>query len=86
MKIEAKIYKANRTINQVTIEKTTEGESFVGDLEWCLVQACKALDIPIPLWLDKNTKEFAKFRQTVFFEEQFIDKVPFNRYQIKLLK
>ena len=56
------------------------------DLEWCFVNLCKQLDIPMPLWLKKNTKEFARFRQTIFFEEQFTEKIEFNRFQINLLK
>lgn len=86
MKLEGKIFKANLNLGQLTIEKNKPGESFVKDLEWCFVKLCRELEIPIPLWLDKNTKEFARFRQTIFFAEHFTEKVSFDRFQIKLLK
>jgi hypothetical protein len=86
MKLEGKLFRANRMIGDTVVEKNPEGASFVKDLEWCFIEVCKNLDIPIPLWLGKNTTEFARFRQTIFFEEQFVDKVRFDRFQIKLLK
>ena len=40
----------------------------------------------VSLWLSKNTREFAQFHQTTFFEDQFSDnKVPFDRFMIRLI-
>lgn len=86
MKLEGKLFRANLAIAEKEVEKLDESESFVKDLEQCFVLLCRELDIPIPLWLSKNTTEFARFRQTIFFEEQFTEKVLFNRFQIRLLK
>ena len=86
MKLEGRVFKANLNLAERTVEKNEIGDSFVKDLEWCFVKLCRELDIPIPLWLDKNTSEFAKFRQTIFFAEHFTEKVNFDRFQIKLLK
>lgn len=86
MKLEGKIFRANLTIADKVVEQPDEPGLFVKQLETCLVTLCRELEIPIPLWLEKNTKEFARFHQTIFFEEQFLDKVGFNRFQIKLLK
>jgi hypothetical protein len=33
--------------------------------------------------MKKNTREFAAFRQTIFFKEQYTEKVRFDRFQIK---
>jgi hypothetical protein len=41
--------------------------------------------VPTPIWLEKNTREFARFHQTIFFEGQFTDRVPFDRLQIRWL-
>lgn len=86
MRLEGKIFRANLAIAEKTVEKAEKSESFVKDLEWCFVLLCRELDIPIPLWLNKNTIEFARFHQTIFFEEQFTEKILFNRFQIRLLK
>lgn len=52
-------------------------------LETCFISLCKELDIQVPMWLKKNTTEFASFRRTSFTEEQFIEKVNFQRLEIK---
>jgi len=86
MKLEGKLFRANLTIADIIIEQPDQPGPFVKQLETCLIKLCRELEIPTPLWLEKNTMEFARFHQTIFFEEQFIDKVNFNRFQIKMLK
>jgi hypothetical protein len=86
MKLEGTVFRANLTIADIVIEQPDSQGSFVKQLETCLIKLCRELEIPIPLWLDKNTKEFARFHQTIFFEEQFTEKVNFNRFQIRMIK
>ncbi|MDO5733595.1 MAG: hypothetical protein Q4P08_00400 [Eubacteriales bacterium] len=70
---------------QVRLDQKTD-EGLVPALERALRKLCTCLDLPLPLWLDKNTKEFARFRQTFFFAEQFTEEVKFSRFQIRLLE
>lgn len=60
------------------------GRSFRDSLESCLIALCGNLEIPAPLWFKKNTREFAIFRRTFFTREQFIEKVWFDKFEIKL--
>lgn len=85
MKLEGKLFKANLVVAIATVEKDKSDLSFVKQLEACLIDLCRQLDAPIPLWLDKNTKEFARFHQTLFFTEQFTESVLFDRMQIRWL-
>jgi len=62
-----------------------KGVRFSVELEHALVLLCRELDIPVPMWMAKNTHEFAAFHQTIFFSEQYTEKVRFDRFQIKLL-
>lgn len=86
IRLEGKIFKANLVLRNAVCEQEKTGNGFVKDLEKCFINLCRELAVPIPLWLEKNTKEFARFRQTLFFEEQFTDNINFERFQIKLLK
>ncbi len=86
LKLEGKVFRANLVIASAVVQQEEDSGAFVKDLENCLVRLCRDLQIPIPLWLSKNTNEFARFRQTIFFEEQFTEDVKFNRFQIRLLK
>jgi hypothetical protein len=55
-------------------------------LEKALVELCKQMDIPVPMWMKKNTKEFAAFGQTIFFREQYTENIRFDRFQIRVIE
>lgn len=83
MKLEGKVFRANLVLQESTYEQADTGGKFVPQLERCLVELCHQLEVPIPLWLEKNTHEFARFHQTIFFAEQFTEKIRFDRFQIR---
>lgn len=85
MRLEGKLFKANRMIAQAEVLSDGVEETFVKELEILLIRLCKRMEIPIPLWLSKNTHEFAAFHQTIFFAEQYTETVVFDRFQIRLL-
>jgi len=76
--LEGKIVK---NYNAVSEDETL---SFHGMLESCFLDLCKNLEIPIPIWMKKNTRELGMFRRTFFTPEQFIEKVWFDRFEIRL--
>jgi len=84
-RLEGKIFKANLMVATSIVTSDVDSGSFVRDLEQTLIGLCRSLDIPIPLWLSKNTHEFAAFHQTIFFAEQYTEPVKFDRFQIRLL-
>lgn len=82
MKLEGRVFTANLLLREATVEQPTIEGKFVPQLEQCLIELCHRLDVPIPLWLEKNTREFARFHQTMFSAEQFIEPIRFDRFQI----
>jgi hypothetical protein len=84
MKLEGRLFIANRMSEIKEVETPdNEGEAYSVRLERALVELCRQMDIPVPMWMKKNTREFAAFRQTIFFKEQYTEKVRFDRFQIK---
>ena len=86
MKLEGRIFRANLTVRELTVIQPETGDRFVRQLEKSLIELCHGLEIPIPLWLGKNTHEFARFHQTLFFADQFGETVTFDRFQIRWLE
>ena len=82
MKLEGRVFTANLLLSEATVEYPESGQRFVTQLEKCLVDLCHQLEVPLPLWLEKNTREFARFHQTIFFAEQFTEPIRFDRFQI----
>ena len=58
--------------------------TFQQKLTNCLIDICKKMDIQVPIWMNKNTKELAKFNKTFFTDEQFMEKVYFDRFEIEM--
>jgi hypothetical protein len=84
--LEGRLFVANRMteIKEVTTEDTDA--SYSKRLEKALIELCRQLDVPVPMWMKKNTKEFAAFGQTIFFREQHTDNVRFDRFQIRVIE
>lgn len=84
MTLTGNLYIENKRIREASITEDDEEYSFRDKLEKCLVGLCSELEIPVPLWLKKNTRELALFRKTFFSSDQFIDKVWFDKFEIRL--
>ena len=59
---------------------------FSAELSEAIIILCREMDIPVPMWMKKNTHEFAAFHQTIFFDEQYPEKVKFTSFQIKMIR
>ncbi len=64
--LNGKLYFEGKIVKEMNAEVTEEGLSFRDKLEKCLLDLCGELDIPVPLWLKKNTRELAVFRSNFF--------------------
>lgn len=84
MTLNGKLMVEGKIVRESTSEDNDGEHSFRDKLEYCLVELCSSLEIPVPLWLKKNTRELAVFRKTFFTSEQFMDKVWFDKFEISL--
>ena len=85
MRIEMTVYvQKHRRASDRSPRDLSQG--FSKQLEECLLSLCRALSVPIPLWLSKNTKEFASFHLTLFSPEQFDERVTFDRMVLRMLE
>jgi hypothetical protein len=50
-----------------------------------LLEACHELDLPEPLWLEKNEREWNEFGQTRFLPDAFFEFVRFDRLEIEYI-
>ncbi len=59
------------------------GMSTAKVLDLCLLNLCQDMAVPVPIWLEKNSRQFKRFGMTSFYPDQFADKVNFDFFQIK---
>ena len=50
-----------------------------------LLEACHELDLPEPVWLEKNQREWDEFGMTRFAPDAFFEQVPFQRMEIEYI-
>ncbi|MBR1796456.1 MAG: hypothetical protein IJ757_00350 [Clostridiales bacterium] len=86
MILEGRIFKGNRLLHIHEVKYENPKVSFSKELEEALIILCREMDIPVPMWMKKNTHEFAAFHQTIFFDEQYPEKVKFEKFQIKMTR
>ena len=55
------------------------------DFEEALDTACKKLDMPRPLILQKHLKDWEAFRQTRFLPEHFMEEFPYDRMEAEFI-
>ena len=56
------------------------------DVRETLGEICREFDIPAPIWLGKQEREFEKFRLTSFGPESFMEDVSFQKLEIEFLE
>ena len=74
-----KTVRRHRTDRQTTVPCARQ------DVQQALREACHTLDLPEPLWLDKNEREWEAFGMTRFLPDAFFETVPFERLEIEFI-
>ena len=74
-----------KTIRKHHIDLQTTVPCGRDDPREALREACHELDLPEPLWLDKNEREWETFGMTRFLQDAFFETVPFERLEIEFI-
>jgi hypothetical protein len=84
LKLYGRLVKHGKLIKEAWAEPQDSSGDFRNQLEECLILVCKELDIEVPLWLKKNSKEFGIYRKTSFDSNHFGEDIGFDRLEIVL--
>lgn len=84
MKLYGRLIKQGKLIKEAWAMPQNSSSDFREQLEECLILVCKELDIEVPIWLKKNTKDFRLYRKTSFNSDHFGEAIAFDRLEITL--
>lgn len=84
MRMIGRLIKGTVILDEKVYEISDDTGTYQDRLEKCLVEICSLLNIEVPMWLNKNTREFVRFRRTSFYKDQFFNPVLFERFEIKV--
>lgn len=64
----------------------TEEIEYQEQLKICIKELCYALDLQKPFWLPKNLEEYNRTKKTSFIQDNFIEEIKFDRFEIQVLE
>lgn len=84
MRIWVKLWKDNHMLEDTVIEDYRE-DTRTHKVFRSLEEACRQFDLGQPIWLDVNISEFKRHAKTRFYQDSFIESVPFDYMEFMVL-
>lgn len=85
IKLWGKIIKNNKLVEQEVSECYDDIE-YEAQLKKCIIEICYKFDIQKPYWLEKNLNEYNKIKKTSFTQDNFIEEIKFDRFEIEVIE
>lgn len=85
MRIWIKEFKDNRMLRDTVVENQDQ-DTRTHKIFQALDQACRLFDLSVPIWLDKNIKEFKKHSKTKFYQDNFIEQLDFDYLEFQVIE
>lgn len=82
----AKEFKDNRMTRDITISDTDLEKNRTRKVFDAVDEVCYAFDLSKPIWLDSNIEEFKRRDKTRFYQDNFIESVPFDFLEIHVIE
>lgn len=55
-------------------------------LKKCIKELCYEMDLQKPFWLPKNLEEYNRTKKTSFIQDNFVEEINFDRFEIQVLE
>lgn len=78
MRIWCKLIEKNRLLQDVVIEQYDTSKTRTQKVYASLEEACYAMNLEKPIWLDVNKREFIRHARTRFTQDNFIESIEFD--------
>ena len=85
IKLWGKLINNNKILSQHVVV-VNEAVDYEEELKNCLIELCYHFDIQKPYWLRKNLIEYNKIKKTSFTQDNFIEEIKFERFEIEVLE
>ena len=80
-----KIFKDNHMLRDTVIEDD-RNDTRTHKIFDSLDQICYDFDLGKPIWLDSNIQEFKRHNKTRFYQDSFIEEIPFDYLELQVLE
>ena len=80
-----KIFKDNHMLRDTVIEDD-RNDTRTHKIFDSLDQICYDFDLGKPIWLDSNSQEFKRHSKTRFYQDSFIEEIPFDYLELQVIE
>ena len=85
MRFWTKVFYENHLIKDTTCEDFgTDSRTF--KVFRALEESCRALDLPVPIWLKNNVKDFQRIARARFRQDSFIETIDFDYLEFQVIE
>ena len=86
MKMWGKIWKNNKLLQDIVIECQDDSLNRTRKVYQCLEEICYAFDLGKPIWLEQCKKEFILHSKVRFYQDSFIEQIPFDFLEMQVIE
>lgn len=80
-----KIFKDNHMLRDTVIEDD-RNDTRTHKIFDSLDQICYDFDLGKPIWLDSNIQKFKRHSKTRFYQDSFIEEIPFDYLELQVIE
>ena len=85
MRFWLKVFQENRLLRDTVVE--VPGElSRTAKVFQALEEGCRELDLPVPIWLKNNVRDFQRIARARFRQDSFIETVGFDYLEFQVIE
>lgn len=84
-RIWGKLIKDNRLLKDTTVCDDSDS-SRTQKVFHALDEICSEFDLGKPIWLDSNIREFQRHAKTRFYQDSFIEEIPFDYLEFHVIE
>ena len=85
MKFWARTFKDNRMTKDMVVTNT-ENDTRTHKVFAAIEKISYDFDIARPIWLDSNISDFKRFSKVRFYQDSFIEEIPFDYLEFSVLE
>lgn len=84
-RIWAKEWKSNHLLRDMVVEDDRE-ETRTHKVFAAVEEICSSFDLGHPIWLDSNIREFQKHARVRFYQDSFVEEIPFDYLELQVIE
>ena len=85
VRIWVRQFKDNRMLEDITISNT-DNDTRTHKVLKALENACKEMDLPVPIWLEININDFKRNAKCRFYQDSFMESVDFDYLEMQIIE